>query len=572
MPVDDIADGMMGEGWTVSQGETPEPFDAEVLGVLPDGVGPGRDMIIIEASSDAVMESGIWFGMSGSPVYFDGKLMGVLAYGLSWGPSQIAGLTAAEDIVNVMDYPEGPSQAASGTGAGLEKVNLSRSLARRVASATGTTAAQSDSMVQLKAPLSVSGLSPRAMKRLRRTIAREKLPYVAYKGASAAATTTADLGVPPTAGESFAAALSYGDVTLAGIGTMSIVCDQQGVAFGHPFSAWPPGPTLLGANRADALTIVTDSIGGSYKLATVEEGVGLVDQDRFAGIRALFDVAPTTIPITSSITATDWDRTRDGQTDVLSSEWAAYVGFGHVLSNIDMTFDQIGPGSSVASFVVHGERQNGTPFVLARNNMHASEYDISYETVSELDRVLYSLFYNGFEDITFTGIDIEADVEQALKMYTLEGVRVSRNGGAYNSVRRLRVRPGDRLSLRVILDDMDSAAIRRETFSFRVPLDARRSGYLRVNGGGRSYYFDSEECLFDDSCDTTDGDGFGNLLNKLQNAATNDQLSAKLRIGRRVVSNQKMLLGQAVRGSASIYLNLGGGGGTSPSEGGPAKG
>jgi hypothetical protein len=65
-----------------------------------------------------------------------------------------------------------------------------------------------------------------------------------------------------------------------------------------------------------------------------------------------------------------------------------------------------------------------------------------------------------------------------------------------------------------------------------------------------------------DSCDTTDGDGFGALLSKLQNAATNDQLSTKLRMGRRLISNQKRLLGKVIQGSDRVYLNLNTGGGS----------
>ena len=63
---------MLGTGWTVSEGRDPEPFDAEVLGVLPDAIAPGRDMIVVDTSSPAITDAGgIWFGMSGSPVYHD---------------------------------------------------------------------------------------------------------------------------------------------------------------------------------------------------------------------------------------------------------------------------------------------------------------------------------------------------------------------------------------------------------------------------------------------------------------------------------------------------------------------
>jgi SpoIVB peptidase S55 len=560
LPIDQVTQGLVADGWTVSQGMTPEPFSAEVLGVMPDGVGPGRDLIIVEASSPAITDAGgIWYGMSGSPVYYNDQLLGVVAYALSWGPSPIAGLTAGEDITNILDYPEASTTTASRS----TRVRLTRAMARRVAAATGAPADEADTLTPLKAPLSVSGMSPRAMQRLRKVITRENLPFRAYAGASAPAPSSAALAPAPTAGQSFAAALSYGDVTLAGVGTLSVSCPDKGVAFGHPFFSWPAGPVTLGANHANALTVVHDPIGGSYKLANVGDAVGIVDQDRFSGIRALFGETPTTIPITSTVTATDWNRTREGQTDVVSTDWTAYVAFGHMLSNIDFTFDQIGPGSSVGSFIVKGERESGAPFVLARNNMYSSDFDISYESVSELDRVLYSLFNNGYEDITFTEIDVDVDVERTVRILSLRKVMISKNGGPYRSVNELSVRPGDRLGVRAVLDPSDGDVNEKLDFAFRVPTDVRRSGFISVSGGAREFYFDSEECFYSDSCAQSDGNGFSDLLAKLQNAATNDQLNTKMRFGRRLISNQKMLLGKVVRGSHRIYLNVNTGGGGS---------
>jgi hypothetical protein len=237
-----------------------------------------------------------------------------------------------------------------------------------------------------------------------------------------------------------------------------------------------------------------------------------------------------------------------------------------MLSNIDFTFDQIGVGSSVGSFVVKGERENGTPFVIARNNMYASSYDISYESVSELDRVLYSLFFNRFEDITFTEIDVDLDIEQTLRVLQLSRTMISKNGGPYRNVNELRVQPGDALGIRVVLDPTDGGVTQKLDFAFRVPRDVRRSGYINVTGGGRFFYYDGEECFYEDSCSSTDGDGFNKLLMKLQNAATNDQLSTKLRFGRRVISTKKMLLGKVVRGSDRIWLNLNTGGGSGSGE------
>ncbi len=56
-------------------------------------------MIMVELESPALERAGgIWQGMSGSPVYVDGQLLGAVAYGLSWGPSPIAGVTPFSEM------------------------------------------------------------------------------------------------------------------------------------------------------------------------------------------------------------------------------------------------------------------------------------------------------------------------------------------------------------------------------------------------------------------------------------------------------------------------------------------
>src|SRR3712207_3162242 len=50
IPTSALTVGMTGQGLTVVRGATPQPFSVEVLGVLDDGIGAGRDMVIIEVS------------------------------------------------------------------------------------------------------------------------------------------------------------------------------------------------------------------------------------------------------------------------------------------------------------------------------------------------------------------------------------------------------------------------------------------------------------------------------------------------------------------------------------------
>ncbi|MDQ3216909.1 MAG: hypothetical protein M3Q18_03460, partial [Actinomycetota bacterium] len=350
MPVADVVAGMNGTGYTVSKGNTPQPFDAEILGVYPDAILPGRDLIMAEVHSTAIDKvGGVWFGMSGSPVYVtDGgteKLVGAVAFGFSFGPSHVIGLTAGEDMEKVLDY--GAAAPAPRLPA---KVKLSTSMQRDVAEATSVAVSEvPGAIVQLKVPVSVSGaggpggskILQRMQKRLNRHGARVRL-FAGASAPAAAEATPADM-VP---GSNFAAALSYGDLTFAAVGTTTFQCDGMAMAFGHPFLF--QGKAAFGANSANALTIYPDPVFSPFKLANVTGAVGTVDQDRFAGIRAAFGPLPATSPITSTTTARNIGRTQDGQTDVVPSDDEfifPFLSSFHEYLQIIGTMDQYSGGS-----------------------------------------------------------------------------------------------------------------------------------------------------------------------------------------------------------------------------------
>ena len=99
-PVSEIAAGDQVDGLTVVQGTNPVGFTGEILGVVEDGIAPDVDMIMIDLDMpEFARTGGVWSGMSGSPVYAqDGRLIGAVAYGLSNGPSPIAGVTPFADM------------------------------------------------------------------------------------------------------------------------------------------------------------------------------------------------------------------------------------------------------------------------------------------------------------------------------------------------------------------------------------------------------------------------------------------------------------------------------------------
>lgn len=545
MAVDDVAAGMTGTGYTVSHGRTPEPFSVEVLGVMRDAILPGRDLIVVEADSPTIDRiGGIWAGMSGSPVYVGDELLGAVAWGFSWGPSKIAGITPAEDMDDLFSYPSG--------GAAPQRVQLSGSTARAVARRTDTEAGSGD-MIRLRVPLAISGAS-RGLGMIREAVTREKLALIPH----VASTTSAAPGVddPLNAGDNFAAALSYGDVTAAGIGTTTMVCDGQAIAFGHPF--FFEGDTMMGANQAEALAVIDDEFG-PYKLANVAELKGAVDQDRFAGIRADVGSVPSTIPVTSTTNALNTGRSRDGRTDVVMHDIVPSLTFVHAYTNVDSAFDEIGEGSATITWRVTGTTASGRAWGLDRTNMYTSRWDISFASLFELLEQLYILRSNDFEDVEFTGVDLDMTVDDAIKQYKLVDLLVSRTGIAYRDVRSIRVDGGERLYLRAILEPYDGSATRKVDLTVRVPRNVRRDGTLWVRSAGDSF---SEFCFYRPRrCADELGGGiesFGDLVQAMENAPTNNQVEAKLYMGRRwnVRDRDVETLDQVVAGRKRLEIDV----------------
>ena len=115
LPLDQVSVGMRGTAVSVTRGRSLSTFSAEVLGVLKNAVGPGRDIIVVDLSGPAVTAAGgLWAGASGSPVYFRSggrdRLAGAIAYGLAGGGSTLAGLTPAQDMYDVLDDRRGRAE------------------------------------------------------------------------------------------------------------------------------------------------------------------------------------------------------------------------------------------------------------------------------------------------------------------------------------------------------------------------------------------------------------------------------------------------------------------------------
>ena len=521
MPTADVTPGMTANGLTVTHGKTPDPFTATVLGVLNDGIAPGVDMIVVDLDSPTIDfdKLGIWAGISGSPVYADSdhRLVGSVSYGLSLGPSTIAGLTPAEDLENV-------AQLSSVPPAAPRTVRLPKALKAEIVARGDATAGQlAAGLQQVRVPLAVSGLRGSRLAAFagRLSGAERYLPY----GAGRLAASPGDIAdiVP---GSNFAAALSYGDVSATGLGTTTGVCGDHVVAFGHPFNF--DGPTALSAHTADAIAIQDDQTLGSYKLGNIGGIVGTVDQDRLTGIRAILGSAPTPIHVTSSVDD-GAGASRTGLTEVNGTLLAPDVAAFHLVSNIDRVIDRVGGGTAALGWTVTGIA-GGQNFSMSRNNRFADPADVSFSSSDELFSDLLSIVDNPFTDIKLTGVSMNATVKSPFREYRITGLQRF-TGGRWVAVRdtdTIELTPGAALRVRVLLANFRSAApVAPLELRFPVPADATGDGSLDIVGGSDSGDGGDGDFAVTDAASGEPG-SFKDLLASLRDAPRNDEVTGTL--------------------------------------------
>src|SRR5690606_18802530 len=162
----------------------------------------------------------------------------------------------------------------------------------------------------------------------------------AGSSAPAASATPPERPVP---GGNVAASLSYGDVSYVGTGTVTAVCGDEVIGFGHPMNF--SGPTTLTMHNADAIYVQEDTTGAPFKVANPSAPVGTIDQDRNAGILGPIGPTPATTPITSTVSMRDGSKARTGRSFATFLPAMGDIAATHLMSNLDRVYDGWRAGS-----------------------------------------------------------------------------------------------------------------------------------------------------------------------------------------------------------------------------------
>ncbi|CAB4721757.1 MAG: hypothetical protein F2667_10615 [Actinobacteria bacterium] len=367
-------------------------------------------------------------------------------------------------------------------------------------------------------PISISGLSADRVAQLRQLDHTWSLGGMLASARTTGTAQAADAGSADiVAGGNLAASLSYGDISFAGVGTATTVCDGKVVGFGHPFQFL--GATSLGLHPADAVYVQPDSLGAPFKLANIAPVVGSITQDRRTGLTGVFGTLPDVSTVTSTVTYGARERT--GSTDVYFERALPDIGFSQLFANHDRVLDAAIPGSDDTSWTITGTDGDGEAFTISYADSYVSDYDIAYESAGDLANTLYAL--SQLEDVSVTSVVADSAVDDDHDPYRITGLQ-QQVRGKWVTVKTARVDAGDRLVLRAVLTN--EAGTTYAPYSVQIPRGAR-SGQLQVTGGQRDYFYLRKVTSVAD------------VQKGLAGAVRNDEVSFELRLAGKGVKRQQ---------------------------------
>ena len=282
LPLDQVRAGMQGYAYTIFAGDQVEKFDLEVIGVMPNFLGPRQSIILVQLKGPRVERTGVVAGMSGSPVYLDGKLAGALSLKLGiFTKDPIAGVTPIEDVVRppaqsgAQEYPLPLDTSA------VQKTDASFSLP------TGS------ALAPIETPLVFSGFQSATLLQFAPQI--QSYGFVAAQGGTSAPRPDDAHLVP---GDMAGMVLVQGDASINSACTVTAVQGDRVFLCGHPFLSL--GDVQLPMARSRVLTTLASDLA-STKIVNVGGAIGTITGDHLTAVTGKLGATPAMIPLELSV-------------------------------------------------------------------------------------------------------------------------------------------------------------------------------------------------------------------------------------------------------------------------------
>lgn len=481
LPLAEVQAGMRCTGHTVVRGADITAFDVEIVDVVPGDRVDEQPLLLVRVSGPVVEETGIAEGFSGAPVVCDGRIAGAIAYGTGDYGNQLGFATPIEAMLGMPAVLPG-------------KVRGAPELRRRAR--------------PLRAPLSVSGLSPAVADLFTRAAAKAGLTLTAVPAAPVGERFPAQ---DPRPGASLAVGLSSGDVAVGAVGTTTYVDGTSVWGFGHQLDGVGRRSLLL--QDAWVYAVVDNPLGVdgaiSHKIAAPGHVLGTITNDTRAGVAGVLGEVAPQIPL--RITTRDVDTgLRRSVTAQVADETA--VGLPSGVSPVTLVAPMALAQAAHAALDGSPAHQSARMCVriglreLARPARFCNRYVGAYGAdaeggaggpfVTDLADALLALDDFGFGTPHVTSVDVALDVERGMRLALLRSVR------GPDVLRR-----GTTAKLRLELQHYRGSRFTR-TVGLRVPRDARR-GPQRVAVQGTAPDGGFEDELVVELVDSLDGKADG---------------------------------------------------------------
>ncbi len=424
--------GQTGYGLTTFAGTKPERFTFEVVSVVKNFL-PKQDIILVKSDDPKLAVSGFWQGMSGSPLYLDDKLVCAFSYGFRFNKVALGGCTPIAYMKHEGEaFRRGKAVVAAGgtyktvqpmaaslddwrrltpqidaaeAMAALGPVRRSWLLSAPLPSPVARPPSIDDQTMTASVPLSIAGFSAPAFGQLEKLFGDSNIVPVRAGG-----TTGGKLEGGPTQfvpGAPLAVELIRGDMSAAGICTVSYVEGDKVLSCGHPI--FQTGETYAPVATANIHAVVP-SAQSAFLMGTSLNEIGSLVQDRQAAIVADTGLRSPTIPVDIAITSGTDKHVEKGtfHVEIMNNKFLTPALAGTAVMNAINYY--LPDRDDVTARVESQVRIKGHEPISFVDYVYANDGAASVMGAVRGLRVMVPLLLNPYAPVTIESVDLKVDL------------------------------------------------------------------------------------------------------------------------------------------------------------------
>lgn len=514
----DVRIGMKGYGLTVFHGTEIEPFNVEVVSIVPNAT-PGRSVIWVRCPDARMIESGPVQGMSGSPIYLwdgdepqtlgqGGKLIGAFAFGYTDSQQCMVGVQPIEymrdSATRVPKADDEQASSRNGRGSARHLIALLKNF-QRVQGDTGAaplTKVRNEALLDMM--LRASGRTdedidregsgdsitgPRSGTRASGMMlpitlgspgsARVFGPMLEPMGLMAVAADAAPIaGAPPKSvdvssaslepGSVLSIPLAYGDMDMSASGTVTeVLPGGEVLAFGHP---------MFGLGEANVpmatgyVHFVMPRRSISFKNSGSLVPLGTLVRDEGAAVVGVEGIRYTTAPVEVNVNMPG----QPGRTyhyevvnePMLSAMMVANVVYGSMQAVHGMPIE--------STFRLQAEMRFSGDRVLNVDTLMAGGNAVY--AIMEVLPPISVMVQNAYESLDIESVSMTVDIEDGIRQAMISGARLE----------RAEVAPGDTVGVLIDFQRYGGESEQRR-ITFKLPDDLEEGDYPLTLSGADTY-------------------------------------------------------------------------------------